>query len=78
MVDTFVREARLKLIRLQVINAGLEVKQPSKKKGWGMEQNDAMWDEGDIAAGGFGTQTGPIGAGGRDITGSAFSQRKGG
>ncbi|KIX98801.1 uncharacterized protein Z520_05262 [Fonsecaea multimorphosa CBS 102226] len=74
MVDAFVREARLKLIRLQVINAGLEVKPPPKKKGWSMEQGDGAWDEGDASF---------LGPGGRDIMGNDFegatsSQRKGG
>ncbi|KIW91955.1 uncharacterized protein Z519_06937 [Cladophialophora bantiana CBS 173.52] len=74
MVDSFVREARMKLIRLQVINAGLEVRPHQKKKTGGLGQGDGMWDEGDA---GF---TGP---GGRDIMGtdfegSTYSQRKGG
>lgn len=69
MVDAFVREARMKLIRLQVIGAGLEVKAPSKKKGWGIDQGDGMWDEGGDG------QPSLVGAGGRDIMGP---QRKGG
>ncbi|OQV09029.1 hypothetical protein CLAIMM_13212 [Cladophialophora immunda] len=74
MVDAFVREARMKLIRLQVINAGLEVRPPPKKKSWGMDQGDGTWDEGDAAF---------LGPGGRDIVGNDFegatySQRKGG
>lgn len=72
-VGGFIREARMKLIRLQVLNAGLEVKPPPKKKGWDSDQGDNYDDGG----------AGPIGAGGRDIMagtsqGPAQSQRKGG
>ena len=76
VVDGFIREARMKLIRLQVINSGLEVKPPSKKKGWGM---DEMWDDSDPVSGhgGISAHQGPVGPGGRDKTGSTFSGRKG-
>ncbi|KIW83484.1 hypothetical protein Z517_02729 [Fonsecaea pedrosoi CBS 271.37] len=73
-VDSFVREARLKLIRLQVINAGLEVKPAPKKKAWGIDQGDGTWDESEAAF---------LGPGGRDIMandleGVTYPQRKGG
>ncbi|OAP63596.1 hypothetical protein AYL99_02823 [Fonsecaea erecta] len=75
MVDAFIQEARMKLIRLQVINAGLEVRPAPKKKAWGTDQGDGKWmDEGDGAF---------LGPGGRDIMGNDLegptsSQRKGG
>ncbi|KAI1618278.1 26S proteasome regulatory subunit N7 [Exophiala viscosa] len=47
-VEGFIREARMKLIRLQVVNAGLEVKQPLKKKGWDPDQGD-IYDDGGVA-----------------------------
>ena len=76
MVDAFIREARMKLIRLQVFNAALEVKAVSKKKGWSADE--AMWDDGDVAAAGHslqGTSAGPVG---RDMMALTSSQRKGG
>ncbi|ETI25908.1 hypothetical protein G647_02685 [Cladophialophora carrionii CBS 160.54] len=76
MVDAFVREARMKLIRLEVVNAGLEVKPPSKKKGWGMESEN--WDDSDVASADHSGQSGPLGPGGRDILGSILAARKGG
>jgi COP9 signalosome complex subunit 1 len=75
-VDAFIREARMKLIRLQVVNAALEVKPVSKKKGWAAD--DAMWDDADVAAAGHflqGTSAGPVG---RDMMALTSSQRKGG
>ena len=56
MVDNFIKEARLKLIRLNAINAGLEVKAPPKKKGWDAEGAPAWMDDG---LGGMGHHTGP-------------------
>ena len=46
MVDNFIEEARLKLIRLNAINAGLEVKAPPKKKGWDAEGAPGWMDDG--------------------------------
>lgn len=82
MVASFVREARMKLIRVQVLNAGLEVKPPPRKKAWDVDQGEAVWDDGG-GPGGYQGQSGPVGPGGRDIMGSNFqgstySQRKGG
>ena len=34
MVDGFIREAQLKILRMAAVNAGLEVKPPPNKKGW--------------------------------------------
>lgn len=41
-VDAFVREARLKLLRLNVINGGLEVRAPPKKKEGAMDLSSMM------------------------------------
>jgi COP9 signalosome complex subunit 1 len=76
MVDAFVREARMKLFRLQVINAGLEVKPPSKKKGWATETE--AWDDSDVLTADHPAQSAPPGHGGRDIMGSMLAARKGG
>jgi COP9 signalosome complex subunit 1 len=76
MVDAFVREARMKLFRLQVINAGLEVKPPSKKKGWTTETE--TWDDSDVLTADHPAQSAPPGHGGRDIMGSMLAARKGG
>jgi COP9 signalosome complex subunit 1 len=73
MVDKFINEARMKLIRLQAVNAGLEIKAPSKKKGWS-DAADGSWEDNDMN-GGFGAHAAPMGPGGRDIMGSS---RKGG
>ena len=54
MVDNFIREARLKLIRLNALNAGLEVKAPPKKKAWDAEAEGvpAWMDDGHRGGGG--------------------------
>jgi COP9 signalosome complex subunit 1 len=62
MVDDFIREAGLKLIRFNAINAGLEVKAPQKKKGWEGEGGPAWMDDG---LGGMGAL--PIPGGGRGL-----------
>ncbi|KAK5274165.1 hypothetical protein LTR99_000578 [Exophiala xenobiotica] len=59
-VDRFIREARMKLIRMQVLNAGLEVKPSPKKKNWDPDQSDINYDDGNHASG-------LVGPGGRDI-----------
>jgi COP9 signalosome complex subunit 1 len=46
MVDRFIQEARLKLLRVNVINADLVVKAPSKKKAWDGDGTPAWLDEG--------------------------------
>jgi COP9 signalosome complex subunit 1 len=76
MVDNFINEARMKLIRLQAVNAGLEIKAPSKKKGWS-DAADGSW-EGNDSNGGFSAHAAPMGPGGRDILGASLSQRRGG
>jgi COP9 signalosome complex subunit 1 len=64
MVNSFVREARLKLNKLQVVHAGIEVRPLSRKKGWSGE-GEAL-DDSEFS-------------GGRDIMSpAALSQRKGG
>lgn len=47
MVGGFVREARMKLLRLQVLNAGLEVKAPPSKKktAWEGDHDEGAWDD---------------------------------
>lgn len=78
MVEAFTREARMKLIRLQAVNAGLEVKQLPRKKGWDTDTDFSSYD--DNSGGNLSAQSAPIGPGNRDILGSgpAHSQRKGG
>jgi hypothetical protein len=77
MVERFTREAHMKLLRLQAINAALEVKQPLRKKG-DAEYEYASYEDG--AASSFSVQPGSAGPGNRDILagGSSASQRKGG
>ena len=52
MVDNFIKEARLKLIRLNAINAGLEVKAAPKKKSW--ESDGPAWMDEALGGGGGG------------------------
>ena len=52
MVDNFIKEARLKLIRLNAINAGLEVKAAPKKKSW--ESDGPAWMDEALGGGGAG------------------------
>jgi COP9 signalosome complex subunit 1 len=75
MVDRFTREAHMKLLRVQAINAALEVKQPPRKKG-DAEHEYASFDDG----GSFNSQSGSANTGGREMTagGSGISQRRGG
>ena len=61
MVDSFIKEARLKLVRVNAINAGLEVKAAPKKKGWDAEGAPAWMDDG---LGGMGHHGAP---GGRSL-----------
>ncbi|KIW56155.1 hypothetical protein, variant 2 [Exophiala xenobiotica] len=68
-VERFIREARMKLIRMQVLNAGLEVKSPPKKKNWDPDQSDVNYDDGNHASS-------LVGPGGRDALGPG-SQRGG-
>lgn len=87
MVSGFVREARLKLLRLQVVNAGLEVRMASRKKAWEADPGgDAGWDDGNnnnnnnnnnvnVAVG---AASGPVGPGGRDIMGMGMGSVGGG
>ncbi|EXJ88370.1 hypothetical protein A1O1_05300 [Capronia coronata CBS 617.96] len=74
MVDGFVREAHMKLLRLQILNAGLEVKAPPSKKkpAWDGDNGEGPWDDSASA--------GPVGPGGRDIMAGNLpgSTRKGG
>lgn len=78
MIDAFTREARLKLIRLQALTAGLEVKFPVRKqRAWDAE--DDLSGHGDNAPQG---QPGLGGGSGRDDLGGgglqSVSQQKGG
>lgn len=51
MVDRFIQEATLKLIRINVINADIAVKAPIKKKGWGDADGGPAWlDDGTAGA----------------------------
>ncbi|EXJ78303.1 hypothetical protein A1O3_09464 [Capronia epimyces CBS 606.96] len=61
IVDGFVREARMKLLRLQALNAGLEVKVPLSKKKvpWEADHVESLYDDA--------LASGPVGPGGRDI-----------
>jgi len=73
MFEAFIREARMKLVRLNVINAGLEVKAPQRKKGWDQDpgMDVASWD--DAAGGPLGPyQQIHAGPGGRNIVAGHF------
>jgi hypothetical protein len=75
-IDGFVREARMKLVRLQMVHAGLEVKPLPRKKTWDADPADTAWGPDDGAPGaGAAAAAPPLGAGGRDVVGG---QRKGG
>jgi hypothetical protein len=78
MVEAFTREARMKLIRLQAVNAGLEIKPLPRKKGWDTDADFTAYD--DSIGGNVSVQSATAGPGGRDIlaAGSGYSQRKGG
>ena len=58
MLETFVQEARMKLIRLNAINAGLEVKAPLKKNKGASAFTDDMvgWADEDPSNGSWGQQ----------------------
>lgn len=75
MVEAFTREARLKLIRIQALNAGLEVKMSHKKKtAWEPDDDFSSFNDNNFQA-----QTGTVGGSGGGGGGAqAFSQRKGG
>lgn len=78
MVEAFTREARMKLIGLQAISAGLEIKQLPRKKGWDTDTEFTSYD--DNSGGNLSVQSAPVGLGTREIlaTGPGYSQRKGG
>lgn len=78
MVEAFTREAIMKLIRLQAFNAGLEIKQLPRKKGWDTDTDFTAYD--DNIGGNVSSQSATVGPGGRDVlaAGSGYSQRKGG
>ncbi|KIW48389.1 uncharacterized protein PV06_00982 [Exophiala oligosperma] len=61
-VERFIRESRMKMIRMHMIDSGLEVKPPSKKKGWGSDQSDVVnYDDfGGGGGGGGGASSGSL------------------
>ncbi|KIW19974.1 hypothetical protein PV08_00549 [Exophiala spinifera] len=75
-VERFIREARMKMIRMQIIDAGLEVRPPSKKKVWNSDQSDAVnYDD----IGGSGTGGGMSSGNLVDVgAGSGLAARRGG
>ena len=74
ILDSFIREARMKIIRQNAVNAGLEVKAPPKKgKGWA--EGDGNMDFGQFVDQdvGFGNRYG----GGGNLQGAGYSLRSG-
>jgi len=78
MVEAFTREARMKLIRLQAVSAGVEIKQLPRKKGWDTDAEYSAYD--DSTVGNNSVQSASAAPGGRDTlaAGTGYSQRKGG